>query len=455
MNKYPTITSIWKDRLLEIVFCVLLILFISNLNAIVDVIIHPEIPYFDEEHLIVGSITGIFCFALFGLALMYFSWLHKSNFERKLAEDAIMESEEKFKALFDRAIDGIFQLTDKGEIIAVNEAFAKMHGYTVDEMLKMSLKDIDTPATSQLTPARMQRVLAGESLTFDVEHFCKNGQIIPFEVTTNTLPIGEKKYILGFHRDIRVRQQAENEIKHKNDELQKLNAEKDKFFSIIAHDLRSPFNSLLGFTQLMEEELPTMTKEQIQNIAISMRRSATNVYRLLENLLDWSRLQRGIIHYNPEPALLLPKILADTALVMGSANKKGIDISCKIPDDLLVCADEHMLDCIIRNLAGNAVKFTPRGGKITIEAMPMDDNWVEISVKDTGVGIRKEMVEKLFDMDSNTNRKGTEGENSTGLGLIISKEFIEKHGGKLWVESEEGKGSTFHFTLPGSLHLTP
>ena len=133
---------------------------------------------------------------------------------------------------------------------------------------------------------------------------------------------------------------------------------------------------------------------------------------------------------------------------MELASNKEIEIDFKIPEDLTVYADEKMFGSIIRNLSSNAVKFTPKGGKVAIAAKPNSDGWVEISVKDSGIGMNQEMVENLFKLDVDTSRKGTDKESSTGLGLIICKELIEKHGGKLWVESEEGKGSTFYFTVP-------
>ena len=184
-----------------------------------------------------------------------------------------------------------------------------------------------------------------------------------------------------------------------------------------------------------------------------MRKSATGLYSLLENLLEWSQLQRGFIFYTPELILLKPKVLIVTALVKESAIKKEIDLSYNIPEDLMVFADENMLGGILRNLTSNAVKFTPKGGKVTITAKSMPDGRVEISVKDTGIGMTREMVENLFQIEINTSRKGTDSEPSSGLGLILCKDFVEKHGGKLWVESEEGKGSMFYFNIPGNADL--
>lgn len=244
------------------------------------------------------------------------------------------------------------------------------------------------------------------------------------------------------------------ELQHKNEELRKINAEKDKFFSIIAHDLRSPFNGFLGLTELMADGLSYMTPEEIQKMATLMRNSAANLFRLLGNLLEWSRLQRGLATFNPASILLMTEISEIMVLVLEAANKKEITVCYEIPQDLVVFADVNMFEVIIRNLVTNAVKFTPKGGNITISAKFLPDMSVEIAISDTGIGMSKKMIDNLFRLDANTNRKGTEGEYSTGLGLIICKDLVDKHGGKLWVESEEGKGSTFHFSLPANPDYT-
>jgi signal transduction histidine kinase len=180
-----------------------------------------------------------------------------------------------------------------------------------------------------------------------------------------------------------------------------------------------------------------------------MNISAINLYGLLENLLDWARIQRGITSFAPESFLLMPKMAESMQTVLESVMKKQIQIIYEIPDNLEVYADGNMLGSTIRNLASNAVKFTPQGGKVTITAKQLPGNAVEISISDTGIGMNKRMIDNLFSLDEQTNRKGTEGEPSTGLGLIICKDFVEKHGGKIWAESEKAKGSTFHFTLLG------
>jgi len=241
-----------------------------------------------------------------------------------------------------------------------------------------------------------------------------------------------------------------HQLTEKNEELQIINSEKDKLFSIIAHDLRSPFSSFLGLTQVMAEELETLSMDQLQEIAGSMRKSATNLFRLLENLLQWSRIQQGSIPFYPAQIELIPIVEESIALVIDSANKKGIEIKYDIPYNTMVYADSNMLQTIIRNIVSNAVKFTPKNGKVDIEARTISGKNVEISIGDTGIGMSSSVVDNLFRLGSQTNRTGTDGEPSTGLGLIICKEFIDKQGGKIWVESEEGKGSVFYFTISNS-----
>ena len=233
-----------------------------------------------------------------------------------------------------------------------------------------------------------------------------------------------------------------------NQELYDLNASKDKLFSIIAHDLRGPFNGFLGLTQIMAEELSSLTMEEIQEIAVDMKSSATNLFRLLENLLHWTRMQQGLTKLVPETLTLFTTTSDSVEMILDSAKSKGISIALDIHKDLKILADKNSFQTIMRNLVSNAIKFTNKGGNISISAAPHTEGMVRISIKDSGIGISPEMLENLFRIDVKIGRKGTEGESSTGLGLLLCKEFVEKHGGKIWAESEEGKGSDFIFTMP-------
>ncbi len=249
--------------------------------------------------------------------------------------------------------------------------------------------------------------------------------------------------------EVKARVRTHLKLHRQSKELRELNATKDKFFSIIAHDLRGPFSGFLGLSKLLAEELPGLTQKEIQKMSGSMRDSATNLFNLLENLLEWSRMQQGGIIFNPESIWLMSIMNDSMSPVMDSADKKGVEIRYEIHADLEVFADAYMLASTIRNLASNAVKFTRKGGKITIAAKTVPGNLVEFSVRDTGIGMNPEMVADLFRIDVQNNRRGTENEPSSGLGLLLSKDFVEKHQGQIWVDSEEEKGSTFYFTLPG------
>jgi signal transduction histidine kinase len=262
---------------------------------------------------------------------------------------------------------------------------------------------------------------------------------------------GDLKFLLSVGSQIAIaieRKKGEEEIKLKNELLQVINAEKDKFFSILAHDLRGPLSSFVAATQILTEEIQSMSLEEIKDITISMKTDASNIYNLLENLLEWSRLKRNVMEFVKIKFSLDKKIAYCIQPISEMARKKEIEINISVPEDIEVTADDHMFDTVIRNIVSNAVKFTRKKGKIDISAFKNQDNFIEIIITDTGIGMSAELKNKLFLLNEKVNRKGTEGEPSSGLGLLLCKEFIEKHGGKIWVESEVGKGSTFTFTIP-------
>jgi len=364
--------------------------------------------------------------------------------ERKQAEKTVNESEEKFRKVFSCSRDALI-LIDKetGNILDANDYTFRLYGYSRDEIL--NLKNTDLSFEPEMTALALKEFIERIEVRY---HKKKDGTVFPVDISASRFMMNGREVVLASIRDITDRLQAEEELKLKNDELRHINAEKDKFFSIIAHDLRGPFNGFLGFTRLMVEDLPDLTQGEILKFAVSMRNSATNLFQLLENLLEWSRSQRGLTNFEPESFLLKSMIVESMHTLMDAAHKKGVCISFEIQEDLGVFADEYMLASTIRNLASNAMKFTKKGGNVSIAAKTVSGNSVEISVRDTGIGMSSTMVEDLFRLDVQTNRKGTDGEPSTGLGLLLCKDFIEKHGGKIWVESEEGKGSTFRFTLP-------
>jgi len=254
--------------------------------------------------------------------------------------------------------------------------------------------------------------------------------------------------VLGISRNITQRKLAEDEIKLKNEQLLLSQEDREKMFSIIVHDLKTPFNSFLGMTQLLSEELQSFTQEEIQEMAASMKTSAESLYALLENLLLWAKNKRGMIPFNPALTELLPVVREGAGMMEEPAKNKDITIEIDIDENIVVLADNNILQTIIRNLVSNAVKFTLHGGHVIVKAKNNDDSTVEISIEDTGIGMSRDILDNLFKPVPRTGRRGTEGESSSGLGLIVCNDFVKMLGGKLEVESEQGRGSRFFFSLP-------
>ncbi|WP_417432078.1 PAS-domain containing protein [Kiloniella sp.] len=243
---------------------------------------------------------------------------------------------------------------------------------------------------------------------------------------------------------------AEN-LSEAHDKLARLNEQKDKFFSIIAHDLKGPFNALLGFSSLLSDRGESLSTEKTKEYGTMVHQSAEQVFKLLENLLEWSLLQMGRMEYAPGPVSLDEVIQTNKVLFAPAADKKGVTLICK-PTDYIVLADFNMVDTILRNLINNAIKFTPEGGAVTIDTRSNGD-FIELEVTDTGVGIAPDQISKLFRLDENVSTKGTDGEIGSGLGLHLCKDLIEHQGGKIHVLSTKDPhnketGATFRITIP-------
>ncbi len=384
--------------------------------------------------------------------------LHESDERYKLLlEQKLLESEERYSLTIDALNDGLWDWN-----IPTGKAFFSSNYYSLLEYdngefpagYKSWRLLVHPDDLAQVEETLQLNIEGGNGFAIDFrmklksgqwQWVCTRGKVVEWDEN------GKAWRMVGTLSDITYRKQAEAEIKLKNEELVNLNAEKDRFFSIIAHDLRSPFQTFLGFTKMMAEDLPNIRIDELQKIALTMRNSATNLFRLLENLLEWSRMEQGLIPYNPVLIRLRSFVEESLTSMDETAKMKGIEITADIPDDLEIYADNNQVQTVLRNLISNAVKFTPGDGKINILAKADGNKSVEISVRDTGIGMSPPMVENLFRLDANMTRKGTAGEPSSGLGLILCKEFVEKQGGKIWVKSEEGKGSTFYIQVPGGM----
>jgi signal transduction histidine kinase len=239
-------------------------------------------------------------------------------------------------------------------------------------------------------------------------------------------------------------------LAEKNTQLKELNVRKDKFFSIIAHDLKSPFAGLVVIANLIKEHIEQRNTDEITRSAEQLLESVDKLYAFIENLLTWSRFQQGAMEYAPKFIDFQFIVAGNVALLIYNAHQKQITIRNSIQDQVTVYIDINMIDAVVRNLLSNAIKFTNTGGTIEISAI-QDEDVVEVAISDSGIGIPEESVPDLFRIDAKTRQVGTAGEQGTGLGLILCKEFVEIHGGNIWVESEIERGSTFRFTLPKKL----
>lgn len=431
----------------------------ANFNTIIF-IVHGCIFAYRSIMIFMGTqVTDVFSPTLFNF-LPYFdaiivSLLWTFGFIMMLNQrlnSEITDAKTHFEQIFNTSPDAavISRLND-GLFVECNESFTKISGYTKQDISGVSSLDIKL-WKNQHDRFEMIRMIKEKGYCENFESLFqrKNGQVFSGLLSAKILMLKGIPHLISVTRDITYRKQIEEEILFKNEELKKLSAEKDKFFSIIAHDLKSPFNLFLGLTAVMVENSQHMTLTKIMDFSRKMNESATNLFRLLENLLEWSRMEQGSIPFNPTNIQLLSLINESLIIILETAKSKGIEISSNITSDFEVIADKNILQTIIRNLVANAIKFTPRGGKITISAMACDTKNIEISIKDSGIGMSPALIDNLFKLDVQSNRKGTENESSTGLGLILCKAFIEKHGGNIWVESEEGKGSVFYFTIPCS-----
>ena len=364
--------------------------------------------------------------------------------ERRRTEDALRASEERYRVFINATKDMAFLKNEKFQYLLVNDALTTFFGRNNNEII--GKQDVDLMPEKAANRCRETDLEALESNKLVVSEEVIQDKI--YETSKFRVPFDKERYgIGGYIRDVTEKRRSELQMIKQAEELKELNATKDKFFSIIAHDMRGPFNSILGFSDLLLENYRDLDGGTLEKSLQAIHGASNQAYALLENLLLWSRAQTGRVDYKPEVIYLQEKVLQNIRLLKIQANKKNIQLTSNIPSNLKVLADRNMMDTILRNLLTNALKFTPRNGKIEVSAI-IKNKQVEISVTDNGIGIPKENFDKIFRIDSKTSTLGTEKEKGSGLGLILCKEFAERNGGKIWVESELEKGSTFRFTIP-------
>ena len=351
----------------------------------------------------------------------------------------------KYKAIVAGTPDVIMMTDGKdGNILEVNDACISVLGYTPSELIGKKFeilfdkKNADEENEDEI---RMYDLVSSRKVKR------RDGSVVPMDLFVTVEDWCGQKVVLTNFRDVSERVEAENRIKKMNEELKALNQTKDKFFSIIAHDLKSPFAGLLMlFDMLLDQKVAVSEADQLKMLT-RLRESSKAVFTLIQNLLEWSLLNLDSIKINPEKVTI--NIVTDEMinLLKAVADNKEITLANEIDGEQNGFVDQNSIKTVIRNLISNSLKFTPRGGKITVTGKEANDK-IEIVIRDTGVGMKKEQMEKVFTPGGNRSTKGTENEKGTGLGLVLCHELMVKNGGGISVESEIGKGTAFTIFFP-------
>ena len=376
--------------------------------------------------------------------------LEHQNQELRIAQAELEVSRNKYVNLFDFSPIPYFTLDPDGIIKEVNLSASKMFEIDRNKLIGKHFITFISSDERDIFHSFIKTVFKSP-----MKHSCelnvmnKNKRL--FHVQLEGLMIEDsldsvQKCQVGLI-DLTEFKRIETSLKESNEELKILNTTKDKFFSIIAHDLRSPFQALLGYSKLLATEFESLSQEEIIQFNKGLNEILIDLFGLLENLLNWSMMQRDVLEYNPVNLNLYDVVNKIVKRSSHNVKEKNISLLNNVDNEALVYADADMLCSIIQNLIVNAIKFTPNEGQVIVSSTAKN-GFVEVSVEDTGIGIESEKSSELFNFNRLFSTEGTAGEKGTGLGLPLCKEFVEKNGGKIRIESELGKGSKFTFTLP-------
>ena len=356
--------------------------------------------------------------------------------------------------IIEGSLDAIVVVNERGLIEVFNSQAQELFQYSEEEALNQNVAILLRPEKAEMHKLRLHTYLikgAGQcghiGKRAEKMFRKKDGTLFIAEVSMAGGRNGHLRLVVLSIQDITKRKQEEEELHLINKKLDELNSTKDKLFSIIAHDLRNPTNAIVGLSNLLLKNSSKYEPEKSKRILEVINSTSKSTLSLLENLLAWAKSQTGQITFDPINMNLIQEVNSIMELLDNSAKEKEITIFYNIDPDVKIVADRNMLHVILRNLISNAIKFTNIDGQITI-SYQMSNEMHEISVSDNGVGIDQTTLKKLFRVETNTSTIGTANEIGTGLGLIICKEFVERHGGKIFVESEIGSGSEFKFIIP-------
>lgn len=369
----------------------------------------------------------------------------------------LASAETPYRIIIEEMEEGAVTISESGVILFCNRRFAELVETPPEHLVGKNFDEF----FQEYSPERFNNIFAKNSkarIKEEISAISRSGETITLHMSMCKLPdniLGSICIVVSDISELKKHQhnlqdlveERTSELNRVNSDLREINATKDKLFSIIAHDLRGPFTSLLGFSDLLLENIRDYNAEKFEKLLYHLNSAAKNAYSLLENLLIWARSQNKQLLFRPKDTNIA-MVIKDVIQNLGSlATIKNITLKNLIRNEMHAMTDVNMLTAIVRNLVSNAIKFCNPGGTVEISAVQKEKE-LEISVSDNGIGMSEEIKHKLFRAGTNMSVTGTAHEKGTGLGLLICKEFVEKHGGKIWVDSIPGKGSTFTFTLP-------
>lgn len=369
--------------------------------------------------------------------------------DAKLIESGLKASNDFLNTTINAMQEPFFVKDENHRWVILNDASIKMWGHTREELIGKSDYDVFPKEQADVFWEKDDYVFKNGSNTNIEEITDSKGEIrtIVTAKVLHTDKITGKKYIVGTIHDITDLRKAELKLKEYSKELEELNKNKDKFFSIIAHDLRNPFTSIYGFSNVLSEEFDTLSKEEIKEYINYIYSGTKNIYNLIENLLTWSRLQTGRSLAQPIKLNIYSEVHDAISLLNVFSKNKRIKIVNSVDKNIYAYGDKNMVDSILQNLISNAIKFSKASEEVIIST-EIKENFVKISVKDFGIGMSKDEIDNLFRLGKQNTKTGTSEEKGTGLGLILCKEMVTKLNGKINVISKVNEGSTFSITLP-------
>ncbi|KAB2909778.1 MAG: PAS domain S-box protein [Ignavibacteriales bacterium] len=366
--------------------------------------------------------------------------------ELKKREDTLKTSEDKYQALIENLNEMVYAVDRKGNILYVSPS-VRRYGYDPESLIGKNVYFLMHQDDIAKFKSMVLEIIRGKIFTVTVRLYDRNRAIHWFQTSNTIRKEGDRLVLYGALTDITERIKIEKDLEISRQKLMEANKTKDNFFSILAHDLKSPFTGILGFSEFLVNDIDELTRDDIIDFAGRINSASKAILELLNNLLDWSRIQSDRLEFSPTKVNVDRLMFNINNVLVPTTYQKNLEYLTEIEENIDVYADKSMLETILRNLISNAVKFTPKDGSIIVSG-EKEGEFFRFTVSDSGVGMSPETIEKLYDVNVLMTKLSTENEKGTGLGFILCNEFVKRHGGTLTVESIEGEGSTFSFTIP-------